>query len=62
MLSSTEGLVESGTADAPGEMSLTVNGKWMKRPEWLKGVTDFLIVGLRDLQAEFPREISVRIL
>jgi hypothetical protein len=27
---------------------------------WLKGLTDFLLLGLKDLAQEFPREIVVR--
>lgn len=27
---------------------------------WLKGMTDFLLRGLKDLAREFPREIVVR--
>ena len=27
---------------------------------WLKGITDFLLRGLKDLAREFPREIVVR--
>ena len=27
---------------------------------WVKGMTDFLLQGLKDLAQEFPREISVR--
>jgi len=29
--------------------------------EWLRGVTDFLLQGVRDLQREFPKEIALRV-
>jgi hypothetical protein len=27
---------------------------------WLRGMTEFLLRGLKDLEQEFPREIAVR--
>ena len=28
---------------------------------WLRGVTDYLVRGMTDLQDEFPKEIAVRV-
>jgi hypothetical protein len=28
---------------------------------WLRGVTDFLLRGVKDLQEEFPKEIALRL-
>lgn len=61
LLSTVDGLEVEGGADAPGEMRLKISSRGKASPEWLRGVTDFLLQGLRDLEAEFPREIAVRI-
>jgi uncharacterized protein YsxB (DUF464 family) len=54
------GLSVSGGAPAPGEMSLEVDGVWGGEPGlWLRGVTDFLITGLQDLQSEHPRRLEI---
>lgn len=29
--------------------------------EWLRGVTDFLVRGMSDLQTEFPDQIALRV-
>ncbi len=28
---------------------------------WLRGVTDYLVRGMTDLQTEFPKEIALRV-
>jgi len=40
-------------------MSLSVNRD--ADGEWLRGVTDFLLQGVRDLQREFPGDIALRV-
>ncbi len=61
LLWSVPGVVESGSTDSAPQMSLVVKKAWAGDPGWLRGVTDFLVLGLRDLQAEFPEEITLRI-
>ena len=61
LFSSVRGAVRAGGADAPGDMSLEIAGDADVDREWLRGATDFLLRGLRDLQAEFPREIALSI-
>ncbi len=61
VLCGVAGLVAAGSADAPGRMELTIAAERGVSPDWLRGVTDALVQGLRDLAAEFPREIAVRI-
>jgi uncharacterized protein YsxB (DUF464 family) len=52
-------MVTAGGAGAPGEMKLLL-GPSAGDGGWLKGMTDFLLQGLKDLAQEFPREIVVR--
>jgi len=58
---SVDGLVMDGGADSPGEMRLELSRDAKTNREWLRGVTDFLLRGLRDLEAEFPGEISLSV-
>ena len=54
-------LVAAGGAGERGEMRLRLGPSTADADNgWLKGMTDFLLRGLRDLAQEFPREISVR--
>ena len=54
-------LVTAGGASAPGEMRIHLGRSAEDAdPEWLRGMTDFLLRGLNDLAQEFPHEISVR--
>jgi hypothetical protein len=61
VLYSVDGLVTTGAADTPGEMRLELSRDAKTGREWLRGVTDFLLRGLRDLEAEFPREIDLSV-
>ena len=61
LLASVDGLLENGSADEPGQMSLAVSASADRHGQWLAGVTDFLLKGLNDLAREYPREIFIRI-
>ncbi len=61
LLCAAEGLQAAGSADAPGEMRLSVPRDAKVDRAWLRGVTDFLLKGLGDLAAEFPREIAISV-
>lgn len=52
-------LVREGGAGKPGELRLVVAPVPDGERAWLKGVTDFLLKGVKDLQDEFPREIRL---
>jgi uncharacterized protein YsxB (DUF464 family) len=54
------GIVQSGGAGQPGEMTLSVSPKAADEA-WLKGMSDFLLRGMIDLQADFPKEITLRV-
>jgi uncharacterized protein YsxB (DUF464 family) len=53
------GILSAGAAGEPGDMSLFVDPA--ADGEWLRGVTDFLLQGVKDLQREFPGEIALRV-
>jgi uncharacterized protein YsxB (DUF464 family) len=55
------GIMEAGGAAAPGAMNLEVLPAAPADGAWLRGVTDFLLRGLKDLQDEFPRDIALRV-
>jgi hypothetical protein len=55
------GAAHEGGAGAPGEMKLVVTPGGSSEIGWLRGVTDYLVRGMTDLQAEFPKEIALRV-
>jgi uncharacterized protein YsxB (DUF464 family) len=55
------GIAEGGGAEKPGEMALIVSSGAPGEQGWLRGMSDFLMRGLKDLQAEFPAEIALRV-
>ena len=61
LLSGRPELVKEGDAPGPGEMFLLLRQPPEERIEWIKGSTDFLICGLRDLKTEYPEKISLEI-
>ena len=60
-LCAERGLAVSGGAGEPGEMRLILSSGATSEGEWLRGMTDFLLRGVRDLQDEFPKEIALRV-
>jgi hypothetical protein len=42
-------------------MRLVVTPEAVSEMGWLRGVTDFLVRGMKDLQNEFPEEIILRV-
>ena len=50
-----------GRADRPGEMLLEVGPVPESGREWLRGATDFLLAGLRDVQEEHPQDLEIAI-
>ena len=55
------GLPYDGGAGTQGEMRLVVTPEAVSEMGWLRGVTDFLVRGMKDLQNEFPEEIILRV-
>jgi len=48
-------IVREGSAEKPGQMRLVLSPGAEAETGWLKGVTDFLLRGMKELQDEFPR-------
>jgi uncharacterized protein YsxB (DUF464 family) len=55
------GVPHEGGAGTPGEIRLVVTPGASTEIGWLRGVTDYLVRGMTDLQDEFPKEIAVRV-
>ena len=60
-LCAEHGVAARGGAGAPGEMRLVVSLEASSEVGWLRGMTDFLVRGMKDLQDEFPKEIILQI-
>jgi len=59
LISSNDGICCSGGADAPGKMVLNIEKVEERCIEWLQGITDFLVIGLKEVEREYPTECSV---
>jgi len=59
-LCESAGIAGEGGRGEPGEMRLVVS-RGAVDDGWLRGVTDYFVRGMKDLQDEFPREIIVRV-
>ncbi len=59
LIDTRDGIVSSGSAAKPGELQIRIEEIEKKSIEWLQGVTDFLVFGLREVEREYPRECSV---
>lgn len=59
-LCTQHGVAAAGGRGDPGEMALEV-AQDSADQGWLRGVTDFLLRGMKDLKDEFPREIVLQV-
>ncbi len=59
LVESRAGIESSGEAPSPGSLTLTLHRVGSEEKAWLKGVTDFLIVGLKDVEADYPDECRI---
>jgi len=55
------GMVERRAAARSGELAVHLRKATDGRDEWLRGVTDFLVRGMSDLQLEFPDQIALQV-
>jgi uncharacterized protein YsxB (DUF464 family) len=60
LFSHTDGLSIVGKADKPGHLELNVKDVPTQHQEWFRGAVDMLMLGLRDLQEEYPDSIQIR--
>jgi uncharacterized protein YsxB (DUF464 family) len=54
-----EGVILEGSAEREGHMSLYCVTLPPEKVERMKGMTDFLLLGLNDLKSDFPENIDV---
>ncbi len=59
LISSNDGIHSSGSADDPGTLVLHIDKVEERCIEWLQGITDFLVIGLKEVEREYPSECSV---
>lgn len=62
LLELEEGVSIDGTAEKPGEFKLLLTSINDDKLEWLRGVTDYLIIGLKTIEQDFPDEITLDLL
>jgi uncharacterized protein YsxB (DUF464 family) len=53
------GIEAAGTAESEGAFRLAIRSASTERREWLRGVTDVLIAGVRRMADETPDEVSL---
>jgi uncharacterized protein YsxB (DUF464 family) len=59
LLSHTDGLEAVGRAEEPGHLELRVTDVAERRREWFTGVVEMVMLGLRDLESEYPDSIQI---
>jgi len=52
-------MVALRSATHPGEMTMVLEERTGTHGEWLRGVTDFLVRGMSDLEREFPDQVAL---
>ncbi len=58
-IATADGVVADGTAEREGELHVTVRAVDGGRREWLRGVTDVLVSGVRRMAADAPAEVEL---
>lgn len=61
LIEARDGVEYEGGAPSAGFLSLRVGPVRRRQRRWLKGVGDYLIAGLRDVEREYPDECRVEI-
>ena len=61
MLNNEKEIKVGGKVKKSGQMEMFLIKYPENRQEWIKGITDFLINGLLDLEKEYPEKINVNI-
>jgi uncharacterized protein YsxB (DUF464 family) len=59
VLDSVDGIEIRGVAEHEGRLRLEVAAYERETANYLKGVSDYLLVGLRDLEREYPDQVAV---
>jgi uncharacterized protein YsxB (DUF464 family) len=58
-VTAADGSLADGTAEREGELSVTVRAVDGEQRDWLRGVTDVLVSGLRRMSADAPGEVEL---
>ena len=61
LVSSRSGWTVDGDAPEPGNLSLVIRRRPEDTDEWLRGVSDTLMLALADIDEEFPDSIAVSV-
>ena len=61
LLEGEGGLHMEGSAPCRGNLSFRIESYSVESMERIRGITDFLCLGLNDLARDFPKEIDIRI-
>lgn len=56
-----DGIDIRGNAAKPGILNLKIRNYSLDKSERIKGITDFLLFGLKDLEKEYPGEFTISI-
>jgi len=59
LIESEGSILHRGKAETEGELVLHIDGISEDHREWLRGITDFLITGMKTVETEYPNECSV---
>ncbi len=51
----------SGGADSPGEFRFSVERVSERREEYLRAIGDFIVLGLKDIESEYPGRCGIEI-
>ena len=60
LLTGTDGIRATGSAPREGRLSMRLEAVRRDCAERAVTITDFLMQGLRDLEADYPQEITIR--
>jgi len=59
VLDEVPGIEIRGVAEHEGRLQVEVASYQRRAADYLKGVSDYLLVGIRDLEREFPKQVAV---
>ncbi len=60
LFSHSEGIDAFGSAEKEGHLKLVIEKVARRRREWFMGAVDLLILGLQDLEEEYPGSLQIR--
>ena len=58
---SNKEIISDFKADGPGNLYFSIHHYESLKTEWLKGITDYLLTGLTDLDNEYPEYFEINI-